>query len=181
MSKIEISIGLDESTTQWISGLIAALSGGSVTVPEKAEEAKTPAPKKTKKAAPKKEEKEPEADADEDEEEAEEKPAKKGKKAASKKSSGKKGKVMKPEEGPSLTDVRKTFAKLLDVLEPDEGQKEGKKLLKKYNAKNMDGIDPDNYGNIIEDAEKIIAAAEADEDEDDDDLDLDFDEDDDDE
>jgi hypothetical protein len=77
---------------------------------------------------------------------------------------GKKTESKKKEEPaePELTvkDIRKAFSRLLDALSEDDGPTVGRKLLKKYNAKQVPDIDKDYYGNVMEDIETLIAEAE---------------------
>lgn len=84
-----------------------------------------------------------------------------------------KGKKASAEDsGVTIKDVRKVFTRLLDTLGDDEGPAAGKKLLKKFNAKDIPSVDPEHYQSIIDDAESLIReaqnTADADEDESDD-------------
>lgn len=59
----------------------------------------------------------------------------------------------------TIKQVRAVFSKLIDTLGEDEGPKQGKKLLAKYNAKQIPDVEKEYFGNLIEDAESLIAEA----------------------
>lgn len=81
---------------------------------------------------------------------------------------GKKAKAADDESTKTIKDVRATFSKLIDTLGEEDGPAAGKKLLKKYGAKQIPDLDATNYAAIIEDAESMIAEAANVEGEDDD-------------
>lgn len=98
--------------------------------------------------------------------------APKGEKAAGGKKAAATGKGKKAaaaeETDKTIKDVRGTFAKLIETLGEEDGPATGKKLLKKYGAKQIPDLDATNYAAIIEDAESLIAEAANVEGEDDD-------------
>lgn len=73
----------------------------------------------------------------------------------------------------SIKDVRTVFSKLVDTLGADEGPAAGKKLLKKYDAKQIPDVAAENFQAIIDEAQALIKKAEETKgDDDDSDLDL---------
>lgn len=82
----------------------------------------------------------------------------------------------KKSDGPDLKAVREVFGRLIDTLGEDEGPAAGKKLLKKFGAKQIPDLAAEHYQAVIDEAESLIKEAKNTEsDDDDDDLDLDDD------
>ena len=81
-------------------------------------------------------------------------------------------KAKKAAEAPKVTikDVRKAFAELIDSLGEDDGPVEGKKLLKKFGAKQIPEVAEEHYVALIGEVRAVIEskAGTAEEAEDDD-------------
>lgn len=56
----------------------------------------------------------------------------------------------------TIKEVRKVFTRLLDTLGDDDGPVAGRKILKKYNAKDIPSVSPEHYQALIDDAESLI-------------------------
>lgn len=101
---------------------------------------------------------------------------------AAEEKSTKLGRPKKAVEAPKVTikDVRRAFAELIDSLGEDDGPVEGKKLLKKFGAKQIPEVAEEHYADLIAEVRAVIESkgetADVDASAGDDDLGLDDDE-----